>query len=74
MGKAIRVLLGSSPQDYVLLRGERDKHAPFSTNLRSEEPFDMPVERFLAMCRFENRNKLDDLGLEIDQNALKLSD
>jgi hypothetical protein len=34
----------------------------------------MPVERFLAMCRFENRNKLDDLGLEIDQNALKLSD
>lgn len=34
----------------------------------------MPVEWFLAICRFENRGKLDDLGLEIDSNTLKLRD
>jgi len=38
------------------------------------EPFDMPVERFLASLRFENKAKLDDLGLGIDINTLKLSD
>jgi len=34
----------------------------------------MPVERFLAMCRFEDRGKLDDLGIEIDSNQLKSGD
>jgi hypothetical protein len=38
-----------------------------------KEPFDMPVERFLASLRFENKAKLDDLGLEIDINAPKLN-
>jgi hypothetical protein len=33
--------------------------------------FDMPVERFLSMLRFENKAKLDDLGLEIDTDMLK---
>jgi len=46
-----------------LLTGERDKNAPFSTHLRTQEPFDMPVERFLSMLRFENKAKLDDFGL-----------
>jgi hypothetical protein len=36
-----------------------------------KEPFDMPVERFLSMLRFENKGKLDDLGLEIDSDMLK---
>jgi hypothetical protein len=31
------------------------------------------IERFLPMCRFENKEKLDDLGLEIDTEALKSS-
>jgi hypothetical protein len=34
----------------------------------------MPVEEFLAMCRFENRGNLNDLGFEIDKNALKSGD
>jgi hypothetical protein len=40
----------------------------------SKEPFDMPVERFLASLRFENRGKLGDLGLDIDTNPLKPGD
>jgi hypothetical protein len=39
-----------------------------------KEPFDMPVERFLASLRFENRGKLDDLGLDIDTNTFKSGD
>jgi len=31
----------------------------------------MPVERFFSMLRFENKAKLDDLGLEFDPNTLK---
>jgi hypothetical protein len=31
------------------------------------------VEQFLASLRFENRGKLDDLGLEIGSNTLKFS-
>jgi len=56
-----------------LLTGERDKNTPFSTNLSRKEPFDMPVERILASLRFENRSKLDDLGLEIDINTRKIN-
>ena len=29
------------------------------------EPFDISVERFLSMLRFENREKLVDLGLDL---------
>ena len=57
--------LGSSPQDYVLLTGERDKNAPFSTYLKTKEPRDMPVEQFLSMLRFDSREKLKDLPLEL---------
>jgi hypothetical protein len=31
----------------------------------------MPVEQFLASLRFENRGKLDDLGIEIDTSTQK---
>ncbi len=40
----------------------------------SEEPLDMPVERLISMLRFENKGKLEDLGLEIDTNTLKTAD
>jgi hypothetical protein len=53
-----------------LLTGEREKNDPFSTHLRAKKPFDMPVEQLLSMLRFENRSKLDDLGVEFDKNAL----
>jgi len=33
----------------------------------------MPIERFLASLRFENRDKLDDLGIEIDSDTLKVN-
>jgi len=57
-----------------LLTGEREENTPFSMHLRTKEPPDMPVEQFLAMLRFENRSKLDDLGVKIDINELKSSD
>jgi len=38
------------------------------------EPLDIPVERFLASLRLQQRGKLDDLGFEIDKNALKSGD
>jgi hypothetical protein len=31
-----------------------------------KEVIGMPVERLLVMCRFENRGKVNYLGLEID--------
>ena len=40
----------------------------------TKEPFDMPVERFLESIRFENKAKLDGLGLEIDPNTIKIGD
>jgi len=40
----------------------------------SKGPLSIPVERFLSMLRFENKGKLDDLGLEIDTNTLKSGD
>lgn len=36
------------------------------TSSAPNEPLNKPVERFLAFLRFENRGKLDSLGLEID--------
>jgi hypothetical protein len=53
------------PQDFVLLTGEREKNAPFSNYLSSNELRDVPVERFLSILSFENRGKLDDLGLDL---------
>jgi hypothetical protein len=38
------------------------------------DPLDMPADRFMYMLRFENREKLDDLGIEIDTNTLKSGD
>jgi hypothetical protein len=48
-----------------LLIGEREENTPFSTHLMTIELLDMPAERFISMLRFENKGKLDDLGLEI---------
>ena len=33
---------------------------------RPQKPLDVPVERFFASLRFEQRRKLDQLGIEID--------
>ena len=38
------------------------------------QPLDISIEQFLSMLRFENKGKLDDLGIEIDTNTQKLSD
>jgi len=62
---------GSSSQIEDLLTGEREKNAPFSMHLSVIEPLDNPIEQFLSMLCFENRGKIDDLGVEIDQNSLK---
>jgi hypothetical protein len=34
----------------------------------------MLVEQFLASLRFENRGKIDDLGVEINKNTLTFND
>lgn len=34
----------------------------------------MPVEQFLSMLRFENKDKLDESGLEIDTNTPESGD
>jgi hypothetical protein len=39
----------------------------------SKEPFDIPVERFLASLRFEHRSKLDQLGIETGSFDTKIS-
>jgi hypothetical protein len=64
-GGSCFVQLGPQPQDDVLLTGERDKSVPFSTYLTTNQPLDMPIERFLASVRFEHRSKLDQLGINI---------
>lgn len=66
----VRVLPGSSPQADNLLIGEREENPPFSRHLRTKEPFDMTVERFLASLRFENKAKLDDFGFVVDKIPL----
>jgi len=33
---------------------------------RPQKSLDMPIERFLAYLRFEQRGKLDQLGIEIE--------
>ena len=59
-------------QSLALLIREREKNAPFSNYLSTNELDYIPVERFLNNLRFENRGKLDDLGLEIDKMYLNL--
>jgi hypothetical protein len=56
-----------------LLTGERASYpgidnVPFSIHLTAVEPLDVPVERFLASLRFEQREKLEQLGIEIDSS------
>jgi len=40
----------------------------------SKEALNIPVERFLTSLRFENKGKLDDLGLEMHIIALDSGD
>jgi len=37
-------------------------------SLKVTEPLDMPVGRFFASLRFEQRGKLEQLGIEITAN------
>jgi len=53
------------PQSEALLTGEREKNAPFSNYLSTNELRDVPVERFLSILSFEKRGKLEDLGFDI---------
>jgi hypothetical protein len=48
-----------------LLTGERDQNTPFSMHLKPFEALDGNVERFLASLRFEQREKLDQLRIDI---------
>ncbi len=77
MGKAIRNMsaTGHRRKCYGFAKGEREKNTPFSMHFRTSELLDKPsyVERFLSMLRFKNREKLADLGLEIDLDTLKTS-
>ena len=62
MGKAVR------PCAHALgYKFERVQHRPL---IQNELP-DMPVEQFLASLRFEQREKLDQLGFEIDTDMQK---
>jgi hypothetical protein len=36
-----------------------------SVQYHPQKPLDMPIERFFASLRFEQRGKLDQLGVEI---------
>jgi hypothetical protein len=49
-----------------LLIREREKNTPFSMHIKTSEPLDIPVELFLASLRYEQRGKLDQMGIEID--------
>jgi hypothetical protein len=57
MGKAVR------PNAHAPgFKFERVQHRP----LLEKELLDQPVEQFLASLRFEERGKLDQLGIEIE--------
>jgi hypothetical protein len=68
----VRVLHGSSPQDDVLLTGEREKYTPFSPHLRPQESLAMSIKQLLAYLRFDKKVKLDNLGIDIDINTQKI--
>ena len=53
-------------RDYSPL-GELIRYGSFDSYI----PFDLPVEQFLSMLRFESKGKLEDLGLEIDTTTPK---
>jgi hypothetical protein len=53
------------PQDFVLLTGEREKNAPFSNYLSTNELDYIPVVQFLPLLHLESRGKLEELGIEI---------
>jgi len=48
-----------------LLTGERESNIPFSTHLSEKELLDTTVGRFLVSLRFDQWDKLDQLGIEI---------
>jgi hypothetical protein len=50
---------------FPFLREERGTEHVRYGSFVSNEPVSIPVEKFLASLRFENRGKLDDLGLDI---------
>ena len=47
------------------LYGRTGEKHPALHAFKDNEPLDLPVERFLPLLRFENREKLDDLGLDL---------
>jgi hypothetical protein len=74
MGKAARNRSASAhcrkaqpglSQSEALLMGEREENVPFSIHIRANDSIDVPLERFLASLRFEQRGKLDQLGTKI---------
>jgi hypothetical protein len=71
LGKKEQVIgLEKRFRDFVLLRHwlkVRVLHGSQAPN----EPLSIPVERLLASLRFENRGKLDGLGLDIELDPLK---
>ena len=68
MGKAVRNRSASGHAAALrTANGERDVFVPFSTPLKVTEPLD-DIGRFLASLRFEQRGKLNQLGIEITAN------
>jgi hypothetical protein len=70
---------GSSPLGVIVAKfhfayGRTGKNTPFSMHLITNVSLDMHVERFFASVRFENKGKLEDLGLEIDKSTLNSID
>lgn len=66
----VRVQNRPLPQSAAFLTGERANYpgianVPFSMHLRSNELLGVPLEQFLASLRFQQRGKLDQLGIEI---------
>ena len=65
---------GSSPSRVIVAKlrfayGRTGCISPFSIYLITHVPLDMHVERCFYMLWFENRGKMDDLGLEIETRS-----
>jgi len=80
-----QVALDSRPLGVIIKNSGRTAifDSEFASKLHNTDgeisPLDVIVERFLAMCRLENRRKCginaeDDLGLDIETNTQKFSD
>jgi hypothetical protein len=39
--------------------GEHEENNPLSTHLRTQEPVDMPIERFLSSMQFDSKEKIE---------------